>query len=69
LGQLARDLGVSQAQLAIGWLLRLPQVSSVITGATEPGQLEDNLGAIDVPAKLTPAVLARIEDLLANQPT
>ena len=68
LGQLARDLGVSQAQLAIGWLLRLPQVSSVITGATESAQLEDNLGAIDVPAKLTPAVLTRIEDILANKP-
>ena len=30
----AEALGVSMAQLAIGWLLRIPQVSSVITGAT-----------------------------------
>jgi len=68
LAEVAGDLGVSQAQLAIGWLLRLSQVSSVITGATTRAQLDDNLGAIEVPPKLSADVLARIEEILGNQP-
>jgi aryl-alcohol dehydrogenase-like predicted oxidoreductase len=64
----AADLGVTQAQLAIGWLLRLPQVTSVITGATSRKQVEDNLAAIDVPARLDGDVLKRIETILENRP-
>ncbi len=68
LAQVAKDVGVTQAQLAIGWLLRLPQVSSVITGATAGVQLDENLGAIDVPARLSADVLERIEEILGNRP-
>jgi aryl-alcohol dehydrogenase-like predicted oxidoreductase len=64
----AEALGVSMAQLAIGWLLRIPQVSSVITGATKLAHLQDNLGALDVPAKLTSEVIERIEKILGNKP-
>jgi voltage-dependent potassium channel beta subunit len=64
----AADLGVTQAQLAIGWLLRLPQVTSVITGATSRKQVEDNLAAIEVPARLDGDVLQRIETILNNRP-
>ena len=68
LSVLAEELSVSMAQLAIGWLLRIPQVTSVITGATKLAHLQDNLGALDVPQKLTPEVLDRIEEILGNQP-
>jgi aryl-alcohol dehydrogenase-like predicted oxidoreductase len=68
LANVAADLGVTQAQLAIGWLLRLPQVTSVITGATSRKQVEDNLAAIDVPARLDGDVLKRIETILENRP-
>ncbi len=61
LGALAIELGCTQAQLAIAWLLRTRQVTSVITGATSIEQLEENLGAADVVSRLTPEVLARIE--------
>jgi aryl-alcohol dehydrogenase-like predicted oxidoreductase len=64
----AEALGVSMAQLAIGWLLRIPQVSSVITGATKLAHLQDNLGALDVPAKLTSEVIEQIERILGNKP-
>lgn len=69
LSRLAEELRVSMAQLAIGWLLRIPQITSVITGATKLAHLEDNLGALEVPEKLTPEVLQRIEDILQNAPT
>lgn len=68
LAKVAADLGVTQAQLSIGWLLRLPQVTSVITGATSRAQLEDNLAAVDVPARLSEDVLGRIEAILENRP-
>jgi voltage-dependent potassium channel beta subunit len=68
LSELAGDLGASTAQLAIAWLLRLPQVSSVITGATRIEHLEDNLGAVDLQEKLTPDVLDQIELILENAP-
>lgn len=44
----ARELGCTPAQLALAWCLRRDAISSVITGATKLGQLEDNLGALDV---------------------
>lgn len=68
LTDLAGELGATTAQLAIAWLLRFPQVSSVITGATKVEHLEDNLGALSVAEKLTPEVLERIEMILANKP-
>jgi voltage-dependent potassium channel beta subunit len=45
---LARELGCSPAQLALAWCLRRAEVASVITGATSPEQLEENVGAVDV---------------------
>ena len=45
---LAGELGTTPARLALAWVLAQPGVSSVITGATTPAQLEDNLGALKV---------------------
>jgi voltage-dependent potassium channel beta subunit len=68
LAGVAGDLGVSLSQLAIGWLLRLTQVSSVITGATRVEHVHENVKARTVPAMLTPEVLERIEAILGNAP-
>ena len=57
----AAELGCSVAQLAIAWVAKNPHVSTVITGASKLAQLQSNLGALDVIAKLTPEVLARID--------
>lgn len=42
---MAKENGVSEAQLAIAWLLKKPAVSTVIVGAKKPEQLEENLNA------------------------
>jgi voltage-dependent potassium channel beta subunit len=63
----AAGLGVSLPQLAIGWLLRMPQVTSVITGASKLSHLEENLGAIEVPEMLAPAILERIDGILGYE--
>ena len=68
LESVAKDLGLTTAQLAIAWLLRRKEVSSVITGATKLKQLEENLGAADAVDKLDDVVLEQIEQVLDNMP-
>ena len=63
LKQVAGKLEVTRAQLAIAWILRHPAVSSVITGATKPSQLEDNLKAVTL--EMTPDVLAEIDRIFS----
>jgi voltage-dependent potassium channel beta subunit len=63
LDAIAGELGATVAQLAIAWAAKNPRVSSVITGASNVGQLRANLGAVDVLPKLTPDVLARIDEI------
>lgn len=68
LGEVAREAGMTSAQLAIAWLLRRKEISSVITGATRLAQLEENLQAGDLRYHLTEDVLDRIEAILNNAP-
>ncbi|MEK8051524.1 aldo/keto reductase [Ideonella sp. DXS22W] len=65
LAPIAAELGGSTAQLAIAWATKNPRVSSVITGASRVSQLHDNLGALAVAERLTPEVMARIEEITA----
>ncbi len=59
----ADDLGVTRAQLALAWTLRQPGVSSAITGATKPAQLDETLKAVDL--TLDSDTLARIDAIMA----
>ena len=59
LRELAEAKGRSVAQLALGWLLHQPAVSSVIVGAKRPDQLADNLGSVEV--AFTADELARLD--------
>lgn len=54
--------GMNMVDLAFGWLLAKPQVSSVIAGATRPEQLEQNVKAGET--KLSAEDLAEIAKLL-----
>lgn len=65
----AERLGVSQSQLAVAWCLKNPNVSSVITGASRPEQLEENVGALKILDKLTPEVLDEIDAITKNKVT
>jgi voltage-dependent potassium channel beta subunit len=66
LSEVAAEMGVTTAQLAIGWAARNPRVSSVITGASSVDQLRSNLGAMDACTRLTPELLARIDEITAG---
>ncbi|MEA3349197.1 MAG: aldo/keto reductase, partial [Chloroflexota bacterium] len=65
---ISAELGITQAQLAIAWLLRRKEVSSVITGATRLSQLQDNLGAAHAVDLLSDDVLDEIDAILEDVP-
>jgi voltage-dependent potassium channel beta subunit len=60
---IADELGVTMGQLALAWCLRLPEISSVIIGATKISQIEDNVKA----ARLTfdKSVWDKVDGILA----
>lgn len=47
LNELAQQRGQSLAQMAIAWVLRKPQVTSALIGASSVAQLEQNLATLD----------------------
>ena len=63
LAVIAADLGATTAQLALAWLLTNPNVSSVITGASRASQVTENMRAIEIVPKLTPDVMAAIDEV------
>ena len=65
---IAEELGATMAQLAIAWAVRNPRVSTVITGASRPEQISENIKALALSKRLGPDVLARIEAVLDNRP-
>jgi voltage-dependent potassium channel beta subunit len=69
LAAIAADLGCTLPQMAIAWCLRMPNVSTVITGASRPEQVRENMKALEVAPLLTGDVLARIDEVLGNKPT
>lgn len=68
LANIAEELGCSLAQMALAWCLKNPHVSTVITGASKPQQVTENMRAIDIVEKLTPQVMDSIENILQNKP-
>jgi aryl-alcohol dehydrogenase-like predicted oxidoreductase len=63
LANVARELGLTPAQLALAWVLRRTEVSAAIVGATRVEQLRENLAAAD--ADLSRDTLARLDEAAA----
>jgi voltage-dependent potassium channel beta subunit len=64
LGEFAQELGISLPHLALNWVVRNPNVSSAITGASRVEQVRDNMKALDVLDRITPDVMARIDEIM-----
>src|SRR5437763_4029663 len=62
---IAQGLGLTTAQLALAWVLREPNVTSAIIGATRPEQVEANVGAIVV--EIDEATHSRIVEILGER--
>ncbi|MHA6667764.1 aldo/keto reductase [Homoserinimonas sp. A447] len=65
LQSLATDRGQTLAQLALSWVLRHPQVTSALIGASSVAQLESNIAAADA-RPLSTEELATIEPLAVH---
>ena len=59
--EIASELNISAAQVALAWTLGRPAVASVIIGGRNEKQLRDNLGAADV--KLSDAQRERLDQV------
>src|SRR5688572_3672921 len=68
LNELAASIGVTMAQLSIGWCLTNPNVTTAILGATRKEQLNENLGASAAKQKLTAEVVEQIENIVQTRP-
>uniref|UniRef100_A0A8D3CPW0 Voltage-gated potassium channel subunit beta-1 n=1 Tax=Scophthalmus maximus TaxID=52904 RepID=A0A8D3CPW0_SCOMX len=68
LNHIAEKLGCTLPQLAVAWCLRNEGVSSVLLGTSNPEQLTENLGAIQVLPKMTSHVVSDIDHILGNRP-
>ena len=68
LERVTKELDASLATLAIAWCIRNPNVTTAILGATKESQLTENLGAIQVCAKLTPAIMDEIDGIMGSKP-
>ncbi len=64
LNALASARGQTLAQLALAWVLRHPQMTSVVIGASSVEQIEQNIKTLEQPA-LGQAELNEIEEILA----
>jgi len=62
------ELNCSVTHLALAWVAVNPNTSTVILGASKPEQVLENLKALEVIPKLTPDIMAKIEDILQNKP-
>jgi voltage-dependent potassium channel beta subunit len=67
LAKVAADLAITLPQLALAWCLKSPHVSSVITGASKPEQVRENMKATDMVDRLDDVVMQRIESILQNR--
>ena len=65
---IADELRCTRAQLALAWCLKNPNVSTVITGASRPEQVAENMKALDIAGKLKRPLMDRIEAILGNKP-
>ena len=66
LAQIAEELDVSTAQLALAWTAANPNVSTVILGASSVYQLNENLGALNALERLTPELKEKIDEIFSK---
>lgn len=65
---IAKELGCTMAQLALAWTRKNDNVSTVITGATIPRQVEENMASLQYVSALKGDVMHRIDQALGNKP-
>lgn len=65
LSEIASELDCSLTQLSIAWCLKNPHVSSVILGASNEAQIEENVRAAEIKDRLTDTVMRAIDKVVS----
>jgi voltage-dependent potassium channel beta subunit len=68
LSSLAKELGITMAQLSIAWCIKNPDVTTAILGASRKEQLLENLQSLEAAEKLDDEIMQRIEDIVQTKP-
>ena len=58
---LCQEFGESPGNVALAWILRQEGITSVITGASSPSQLEENVAACEL--ALNEEMAAKVEEI------
>jgi len=58
---IADELDVTLTQFSLAWCAKNPNVSTVITGASNAQQVRENMTALDVLPLLTPEIMERVD--------
>jgi aryl-alcohol dehydrogenase-like predicted oxidoreductase len=58
---IADELGVTLAQFSLAWCAKNPNVSTVITGASNADQVRENMTALDIMPLLTKEIMDRVD--------
>lgn len=66
LGEVAKQRGVSHAQVALAWMLGKPGVTAPIIGATKPHHLSDAVAAVSL--RLSAQEIASLEEPYVPHP-
>jgi L-glyceraldehyde 3-phosphate reductase len=65
LNNIAQHKGQTLAQMAVSWILRLEEITSVLVGASTVRQIEENVHAVSV-GKFSDSELSEIDGILKN---
>tara|TARA_Y100001970_G_C13597420_1_gene538510 strand:- start:265 stop:573 length:309 start_codon:yes stop_codon:yes gene_type:complete len=68
MSSIAKNIGISMAQMSIAWCLKNQNVSTVILGATNTKQLDENLSSIGYKELLDDEIMKKIDEILDNKP-
>ena len=64
LAELAKELDLTLPVMSLAWILKNPNVSTIILGASKETQLIENLKSIEAQEKMTNEVMEKIEEVL-----
>lgn len=65
LNEIAAGRGQTLAQMALSWILRDGEVTSVLIGASKPAQIQDNIGIVNA-AAFSAKELAEIDSIILS---
>jgi len=68
LNELAEAIGTTLPKMAIAWVIKNPNVSTAILGASKVTHLKENLDALNVVSLISPEINEKIEHILKNKP-